>query len=345
MSLASLSIRRPVLTGVLSFTIILLGGLSATRLGIREYPAVDPPVVSIITSYPGASAEVIESQITEPIEAAVNAVAGIRNLTSTSREGSSQIRVEFSLDIDLEAAANDVRDQLGRVVRNLPADANPPVVNKSDADSSPFFGIVVSSPSRGLLELTAYAENLRERLQTIPGVSNIDLVGDKVYAMRLWMDPARLAAYGLTPLDVRQALQRENIELPSGRVEGANVELTVRTLSRLNTPEEFSRVTLKRDGDQVVRFGDVGYAELAPQNLRSTLKVGGVPMIGVNMRPQPGANQLEIADEVRARLARIERDKPADIDLQISYDNTAYVRSAIHECRKRSISPSASSCW
>jgi hydrophobe/amphiphile efflux-1 (HAE1) family protein len=331
MSLASLSIRRPVLTGVLSFTIMLLGGLSATRLGVREYPAVDPPVVSIITNYQGANAEVIESQITEPIEAAVNAVAGISNLTSISREGSSQIRVEFDLDVDLEAAANDVRDQLGRAARNLPADANPPIVNKSDADSNPFFGLVVSSNTRDLLDLSAYADNLRERLQTVPGVSNIDLVGEKRYAMRLWMDPARLAAYGLTPLDVRQALQRENIELPSGRVEGANVELTVRTLSRLNTVEDFAKVTLKRDGDQIVRFGDVGYAELAPQNLRSTLKVGSVPMIGVYVRPQPGANQLEIADQLRIRLAQIEKEKPADINIEVGYDNTTYVRSAIHE--------------
>ncbi|ATC64752.1 acriflavin resistance protein [Nibricoccus aquaticus] len=334
MSLASLSIRRPVLAGVLSFTIVLLGALSATRLGVREYPAVDPPVVTIITTYPGASAEVIESQITEPIEAAVNAVAGISNLTSISREGSSQVRVEFGIDINLEAAANDVRDQLGRASRNLPADANPPIVNKSDADSNPFFGVVVSSPSRSLLELSAYADNLRERLQTVPGVSNIDLVGEKRYAMRLWMDPSRLAAYGLTPLDVRSALQRENIELPSGRIEGANVELTVRTLSRLATPEEFGRVILKRDGDQIVRFSDIGYAELGPQNLRSILKVGSTPMIGVYVRPQPGANQLEISDQLRTRLAQIEKEKPADIDFAIGYDNTTYVRTAIHEVQE-----------
>ena len=331
MSLASISIRRPVFAGVLSFTIVLLGVLSATRLGVREYPAVDPPVITISTNYPGASAKVIESQITEPIESVVNAVAGIKNLTSTSREGSSQIRVEFGLDTDLEAAANDVRDQLGRAARSLPADADPPVVNKSDADSTPFFRINVISPTRDLLDLTAYAETLRERLQTVPGVSNIDLSGEKRFAMRLWMDPARLAAYGLTPLDVRQALQRENVELPSGRVEGASVELSVRTLSRLNTQEEFSSIVLKRDGDQIVRFGDVGHVELGPENLRSSLKVGDIPMVGVNVQPQPGANLIQIADELRARLARIERDKPADIDLSIGFDNTDYVRQAINE--------------
>ncbi len=334
MSLASVSINRPVLAGVLSLVILLMGGLAALRLGVREYPAVDPPVVTIITTYSGASAEIIESQITEPIEAAVNAVAGIKTLTSTSREGTSQIRIEFDLNIDLEAAANDVRDQLGRAVRNLPADANPPVVNKSDADSNPFFGVVVSSPTRSLLELSAYADTLRERLQTVPGVSNIDLVGEKRFAMRLWMNPASLSAYGLTPLDVRQALQRENVELPSGRVEGASVELTVRTLSRLSTPEEFASIVLKREGDQIVRFADIGYVELAPLNLRSSLKVGPVPMVGVYVRPQPGANQIEISDRLKERLEVVRRDKPADIELSVAYDNTDYVRSAIHEVQE-----------
>ena len=240
MSLAEISIRRPVLAIVLSLVIVLLGALSVTRLGVREYPAVDPPIVSIVTTYPGASAEIIESQITEPIEAAVNAVAGIRAITSTSREGASQVTVEFTLNTDLEAAANDVRDKLGAAVRNLPTDANPPVVEKADADASPFFGIVISSPTRDLMPLTAYGETLRERLQTVQGVSNIRLAGEKRYSMRLWLDPARLAAHGLTALDVRQALQRESVELPSGRIEGGAVELTVRTLSRLSTVEEFN---------------------------------------------------------------------------------------------------------
>lgn len=331
MSLAALSIRRPVLAIVLSVAITLLGALSATRLGVREYPAVDPPIVSIVTTYPGASAEIIESQITEPIEAAVNAVAGIRNINSTSREGASQVTVEFDLSTDLETAANDVRDKLGAAVRNLPADANPPVVEKADADASPFFGIVVSSPTRDLMPLTAYAETLRERLQTVPGVSNIRLAGEKRYSMRLWMDPARLAANSLTALDVRQALQRESVELPSGRIEGGAVELTVRTLSRLSTVEEFNRIILKRNGDQIVRFADIGYAEISPENPRSSLKVGGQAMVGLYISPQPGTNQIEIADELRVRLARILREKPADIDLTLAYDNTDYVRTAISE--------------
>ncbi len=334
MSLASVSIRRPVLAIVLSVTIILMGALAAQRLGVREYPAIDPPVISIVTTYPGASAEIIESQITEPIEAAVNAVAGIRTITSTSREGASQVTVEFDLGADLEAAANDVRDKLGRAVRNLPADANPPSVEKADADATPFFGIVVSSPTRDLMPLTAYADTLRERLQTVPGVSNIRLAGEKRYAMRLWLDPSSLAAYGLTALDVRQALQRENVELPSGRIEGGSVELTVRTLSRLSTVAEFNRIILKRSGDQIVRLADVGYAELGPENPRTSLKVGGRAMVGVYVSPQPGANQIEIADELRSRLDAMILEKPSDIELELAYDNTDYVRTAIHEVQE-----------
>ncbi len=334
MSLASLSIKRPVLTLVMSVVIILFGALSAARLGVREYPAVDPPVVSIVTSYPGANAEIIESQITEPIEAAINAVAGIRNITSTSREGGSQVTIEFELDTDLEAAANDVRDKLGRAVRSLPPDADPPVVEKADADASPFYGIVVSSDTRDLLDLSAYADTLRERLQTVPGVSNIRLTGEKRYAMRLWLDPAGLAAYQLTPLDIRQALLRENVELPSGRIEGGTTELTVRTLSRLSKPEEFNRIILKRNGDQIVRFSDVGYAELGPQNPRASLKVNEQPVIGVYVSPQPGANQVEISDALQKRLAQIQREKPADINLSVAYDNTRYVRTAIFEVQE-----------
>lgn len=334
MSLASVSIRRPVFACVLSIVIVLLGSISAMRLGVREYPAVDPPIMTILTTYAGASAEVIESQITEAIEARVNAVAGIKTLTSNSREGASQIRIEFDLDVDLEAAANDVRDQLGRATRDLPPDANPPMVFKSDADSSPFFGVVVNSETLDLLELSAYADTIRERLQTVPGVSNITLVGEKKYAMRLWMDSAKLAAYGLTPLDVRSALRSENVELPSGRLEGADVELTVRTLGRLNTPEEFSDIVLKKDGDQVVRFKDIGYAEINAENLRTTLKVGTVPMVGVYIRPQPGANQIDISNLLRERLASIEREKPAEVEMFIAYDNTDYVRSALEEVKE-----------
>jgi len=331
MSLAEISIRRPVLTIVLSVLIVLAGLLSVKQLGVREYPAVDPPSISITTSYPGASADVVQAQITEPIEEAVNTVAGIVALTSTSREGASQINAEFSLDTDLETAASDVRDQLSRAARFLPPDVNPPILNKADADSSPIFGLALSSDTRTQLELGAYANLLKERLQTVPGIANVDQPAEKRYAMRLWMDPEKLLGYGLSPLDVRNALARENIELPSGRIEGESIELPVKTLSRLNTTAEFDNIVVKRSGDRIVRFRDIGYAELGAQNERGALKMGDKPIAGLYFKQQPGANQIQIVDGLRARLKQIEKDIPADIRIAVAYDNTEYVRRSLLE--------------
>jgi hydrophobe/amphiphile efflux-1 (HAE1) family protein len=330
-SLAEISIRRPVLTIVISLLITLAGTISIAQLPVREYPAVDPPTLSVSTSYPGAAAEVVQAQITEPLEEAVNSVAGIRTLTSTSREGASQISAEFSLDTNLDTAASDVRDQIARAIRNLPPDANPPILNKAHADSQPIFGLALSSERRSQLELGAYADSLRERLQTVPGIAGVDQPAEKRYAMRLWMDPEKLAAYGLSPIDVRQALNRENIELPSGRIEGESVELPVKTLSRLNTPREFESIIIKRSGDNIVRFRDIGFAELGAQNERGALKMGDVPIAGLYFKQQPGANQLEIVDELRARLEQIKKEMPPDIRVDIAYDNTEYVRRSLLE--------------
>jgi len=330
-TIAEMSIRRPVLTTVIALLITLAGSISITQLAVREYPAVDPPTLSISTSYPGAAAEVVQAQITEPLEEAVNTVAGILTLTSTSREGASQISAEFSLDTDLDTAASDVRDQLSRAIRNLPPDANPPILNKSHADSQAIFGVALSSERRTQLELGAYADSLRERLQTVPGIASVDQPAEKRYAMRLWMDPEKLAAYGLSPLDVRQALSRENIELPSGRIEGEAIELPVKTLSRLNTPAEFEAVILKRSGDSIVRFRDIGYAELGAQNERGALKMGDVPIAGLYFKQQPGANQIDIVDALRERLEQIKKEVPADIKIDVAYDNTEYVRRSLLE--------------
>jgi multidrug efflux pump len=331
MTFAELSIRRPVLTIVVSLLILLMGGISLVQLGVREYPAVDPPTISITTSYPGAASEVVQAQITEPIEEAVNTVAGITTLTSTSREGVSQIQAEFSLDTDLNTAASDVRDQLARAVRNLPPDANPPVLNKANADSSPVFGLALSSDRRTQLELGAYADNMRERLQTVPGIAAVDQPAEKRYAMRLWMDPEKLAAYNVSPLDVREALNRESIELPSGRIEGSAVELPVKTLSRLNTPAEFNSLIIKRSEDRIVRFSDIGYAQLGAQNERGALKMGDKPIAGLYFKPQPGANQIDIVNELRRRLVQIEREMPPDISVEVAFDNTEYVRRSLLE--------------
>jgi hydrophobe/amphiphile efflux-1 (HAE1) family protein len=331
MTLAEISIRRPVFTIVLSILITLFGIIGLTELGVREYPSVDPPTISISTAYAGAAAEVVQAQITEPIEEALNNVAGIQTLTSNSREGASQISVEFSLDTDLETAASDVRDQLARAVRYLPPDVNPPILNKADADSTPIFGLALSSSRRTQLELGAYANTMKERLQTVPGIASVDQPAEKRYAMRLWMDPEKLNAYNLSPLDVRAAIARENIELPSGRIEGESIELPVKTLSRLNTPAEFSALIVKRTADSVVRFRDIGYVEIGAANERSALKMGDMPIAGLYFKQQPGANQIEIVDALRARLEQIRKEIPDDIKVEVAYDNTEYVRRSLLE--------------
>jgi multidrug efflux pump len=331
-SLSNVSIERPVLAIVMSLLIIIMGVVGFNFLGVREYPSVDPPVISVSTSYPGANAEIIETQITEPLEESINGIAGIKSLTSTSRDGRSTIRVEFSIDSDLEAAANDVRDKTSRAVRNLPADAEPPVVSKSDADSSPIMGVRVFSKQRNLLEISEIAENLfKENFQTIAGVSQVDIWGDKRYSIRLWMDPDKLAAYKITPLDILNAVSTQNLELPSGRIEGSATELSVRTQGRLNSPEEFNDLIIREDQNGVIRFRDVGRSEFYPENDRSILKNNGTPMVIVVLRPQPGSNNLEISKEFYTRLEAIRKNLPSDIETQISFDNTEYISDSIDE--------------
>jgi multidrug efflux pump len=333
--LSSLSIRRPVLASVMSIVIVLFGVISFFYLGVREYPSVDPPIVTITTAYVGANADVIESQITEPLEEAINSVPGIRTLTSVSREGQSTITVEFDLDVDLEAGANDVRDQVGSAQRNLPPDADPPTVRKADADASPIIFLNVNSDRRDLLDITAIAENtFKEQLQTIPGVSEIRIWGAKQYSMRLWMDPLKLAAYKVTPLDIQQALNRENVELPSGRIEGMVTELSVRTMGRLTTPEEFNNLIVREENGNKIRFQDIGYAELEAQNMRTVLKRDGVPMVGVVAIPQPGSNQLDIAEEFFTRIERIERNLPDDVQIAVGFNTTDYIQDSVNEVQQ-----------
>lgn len=273
MSLSSISIKRPVLAIVMSITIIVFGFIGITYLGVREYPSVDPPIVNVSTSYTGANAETIESEITEPLEESINGISGIRTLTSTSSEGSSNITVEFNLGVDMEAAANDVRDRVSRAQRRLPEDAEPPTISKADADANPIIMLGVKSDSRSLLELSDIGLNVfKEQLQTIPGVSEVMIWGDKRYSMRLWMDPDKLAALQVTPLEVQQALTRQNVELPSGSIEGATTELSVRTMGRISTPEEFNNLIVRQDENRLIRFRDVGYAQLSPENEKTDRK-------------------------------------------------------------------------
>ncbi|MDN3204828.1 efflux RND transporter permease subunit [Algoriphagus sediminis] len=334
-SLSNLSINRPVLAIVMSILIVLFGVIGISLLGIREFPSVDPPVINVRTNYVGANADVIEAQITEPLEEAINGIQGIKSLTSTSNDGSSSITVEFDVGADLEAAANDVRDKVSGAQRNLPPDADPPVVSKADADSQPIVFLNVKSDERSLLDLSDIAENIfKERLQTIPGVSRVQIWGEKEYAIRLRMDPLKMASYGVTPLDVLQKVQSENVELPSGRIEGETIELSVRTKSRLASPQEFNQLIIKEDQNNIVRFQDVGKAELAALNERTVLKRDGVPMVGVVLVPLPGSNNIEIVDEFYRRLEFIKKDLPADVGLEIGFDSTTYIRNSISEVQE-----------
>ncbi|KYG85523.1 acriflavin resistance protein [Roseivirga seohaensis] len=334
-SLSTISIKRPVLAMVMNIIIVIFGVIGFSYLGVREFPSVDPPVISVSTSYAGANAQIIEAQITEPIEEALNSIAGIKTLTSTSRDGGSSISAEFDLGVDLEAATNDVRDKVAGVVRRLPPDVEPPTVRKADADASPIIFLNISSKERNLLDLTLLAENIfKERVQTIQGISSVQVWGSKRYSMRLWMDPDKLAAYQLTPLDVQNAVGRDNVELPSGAVEGNSTEIAVRTIGRINSPEEFNNLIVKEDGGTIVRFRDIGRAELAPENDRTILKRNGVPMVGIAVVTQPGSNSIEIADNFYERIELIKKDLPADIELGIGFDNTEYIRESISEVQQ-----------
>ncbi len=334
MSLSSVSINRPVLATVLAIIILLFGIVGYTFLGIREFPSVDPAIITVSTSYPGANSDVIETQITEPLEQSINGIPGVRTLTSVSRQGGSNITVEFELSVDLETAANDVRDKVSQAMRRLPQDCDPPTVTKADADANPILFLTVESQKRSLLELSEIADlTLKEQLQTVSGVSAVSIFGEKRYAMRLWIDPAKLAGYELTPMDVRNAISRENVELPSGAIEGTTTQLTIRTLGLMTTPKEFNDLIIKQSGDQIVRFKDIGRAELGPEDIRGILKNDGVPMVQIAIVPQPGSNHIEIVDEVYRRLAYIQKDLPEDVKVNVNYDNTEYIRSSISEVK------------
>ena len=336
MNISELSLRRPVLAVVLSIVIILFGVIGFKFLGVRDYPAIDPPNISVRTSYPGANADIIESQITEPLEKAINGIAGVKNITSSSSQGSSSINVEFELGNELESAANDVRDKVSQAVRSLPSDLDaPPVVSKADATSDAIISMTVKSSSKNQLEVTEYANNnLLERLQTIPGVSGIQIWGEKRYAMRIWFDIAKLNSYGLTASDIQTAIQRQNVELPSGKISGVATELSVRTFGKINTEEEFNNIIVKNINGTDIKLKDVGEAVLGPENEESMLKTNGVPMIGMAIVPQPGSNYVAISEEFYKRFDQIKKDIPAEYSLEIAMDQTRFIKRSISEVKE-----------
>lgn len=333
MSLSTLSIKRPVLAIVMNVAIILFGIIGYTFLGVREFPSIDPAQISVRTNYTGANADIIESQITEPLEKAINSIDGIRTITSSSNQGSSSINIEFELEKDLEEAANDVRDKVSQAIRQLPEDIDaPPVVSKADADSEPIIVMTVQSAQRTPLEIGDYAENvIAERLQTIPGVSTVQVWGEKTYAMRLWIDPLKLASYGLTVAEVREALNNQNVELPTGKLTGNNTELTVKTMGNLSTEEEFNNIIVKTEGERIVTFGDVGRASLEAENLETKMTNNGKVLVGLAIVPQPGTNYLEIADRFYEQYEQMKKDLPQDLELNIAIDNTVFIEKSVHE--------------
>lgn len=333
MNISELSLRRPVLAFVMSITLLVFGGIGFSFLGVRDYPIIEPANISVRTTYAGANADIIESQITEPLEKAINGISGIRNISSTSSVGSSGINVEFELGIDLEAAANDVRDKVSQAARGLPNDLSaPPVVSKGMQGGDWIINLTVQSNSRTPLQLTEFANNvLVERFQTIPGVSSIQILGEKKYAMRVWLDPAKLSAFGLTGLDVQQALNRENVELPSGKISGNSTELTVRTFGKLYSEDDFNNVVIRSSTVGDIRLRDIGEAVLGVENEEAGLRNNGIPMVGLGIIPQPGSNYVDISDEFYRRLEIVKKDMPEDIKLDVQLDQTVFIKRAINE--------------
>ena len=335
MNISEISIRRPVLATVMTVIILLFGIIGYAYLGVREYPSVDNPIISVTCSYAGANADVIENQITEPLEQNINGIPGIRSLTSTSEQGKSRITVEFELSVDLETAANDVRDKVSRAQRYLPRDCDPPTVSKADADASPILMVALQSEKRPLLELSEIADlTVKEQLQTIPDVSSVSIWGEKKYSMRLWLDPIKMAGYGITPMDVKNAVDNENVELPSGSIEGNTIELNIRTMGLMNTAKMFDDLIVKNDGNRIIRFSDIGRAELGAADIKSYMKMNGVPMVGVVVVPQPGANHIDIADAVYKRMEQMKKDLPEDVKYSYGFDNTKFIRASINEVKQ-----------
>jgi multidrug efflux pump len=333
MNFSAIFIKRPVLTIVVNVTIILFGYIGYSFLGVREYPSIDPAIVSVRTNYAGANPDIIESQITEPLEKSINSIDGIRNITSSSNQGSSNITIEFELEKNLEEAANDVRDKVSQALRSLPQDIDaPPVVSKADADSEPIITLTIQSETRDNLALSDYAENvIGERLQTIPGVSSVQIWGQQRYAMRLWFDPTKLSAYGVTVSDVRSALTAQNVELPSGKIVGKNTELTVKTVGNLSTEKEFDNIIIKSDNERVVKFSDIGYAKLQAENLETKMVSAGKQLVGVAIIPQPGTNYIDIANDFYKLLDQLQEDIPEDIILNVAADNTTFIKNSVIE--------------
>jgi multidrug efflux pump len=335
MQLSEVSISKPVLTIVMTITVIIFGIVGYRYLGVREFPEMDPPIVTVTTVYTGANAEIIRAQITDPLEEAINGIEGIRTITSVSTEQSSLITVEFNLNVDMEAGANDVRDRVSKSLRLLPKDIDPPIVEKQSANTTPIILVVIRSGTENIMAVNDVAENLvKERLQTIEGVGDIKVFGEKKYSMRLWLDPDKMSAGNITSVDVKHAVARQNIEKPSGRVEGDLTELAIRTIGLLETPEQFNDMIIKQEDGSILRLSDIGHAALYPENDRSAAIMDQQEVIILGVLPQHGANNIGIADQVYQRMEELKKSIPAGYEMFIGYDFTKFERNAIKEVKQ-----------
>jgi len=336
MNISELSLKRPVLATVMNLMIILFGVVGYNFLAVRDYPAIDPPIITVNTNYTGANPDIIESQITEPLEKQINGIPGIRTISSNSSLGSSYITVEFNLGVDLEAAASDVRDKVGQAQRGLPLDIDaPPVVTKADANSDFILILAVQSRTKSLMELSDYADNvLQQQLQTINQVSSVNVFGDKSYSMRIWLNQDKMNAYGIAYNDISTAMSTENVELPPGKIYGNNTELTIKTLGRLTSEKDFRDVILREDSSGIVRMSDVARVELGPQNEEQSWKYNGVNAVGLAIVPQPGANNIAIADEFYKRMDELKSSNKSDIELNVLIDNTKIIRQSLSEVKE-----------
>ncbi|MDX2473025.1 MAG: efflux RND transporter permease subunit [Candidatus Krumholzibacteria bacterium] len=335
MKLSEIAIKRPVFATVMSLSIMLIGYISFTRLPVREYPETDPPIVSVTTIYRGASPNVVETEITDVLEDQFSTIESIKTITSSSREQGSVITIEFELNRDVDEAANDVRDRVSRVGGLLPRAADDPVVAKVDVNAQPIIWLAVSSDNHTTLELSGYSDRiLKERLQRLPGVGNVFIGGERRYAMRVWIDPLRMATYGLTVQDVEAAIRTENAEIPGGRVEGTAREFAVRTRGELNTPEGFGAIIVSHVGDQIVRLNEIAEVEVGPEDERTVTRFNNLPSVGLGIVKQKQASTLDVAEAVRGAIPELQTLLPVGMQIDMAFDSSDFIQASVDEVKK-----------
>ncbi|MBA3344489.1 MAG: efflux RND transporter permease subunit, partial [Gemmatimonadales bacterium] len=335
MMLSDMSIRRPVLASMVSLALVLFGAIGYTQLAVREFPDVDPPIVSVATALPGANPQVVESAVTDILEEELSTVEGLRTLTSASQEGFSNITLEFNLDRDIEAAAQDTRDKVARIRERLPEDVEEPVVAKEDADAQPFFWLALSGENYDLLQLSDVGDRLvKSRLQTLSGVGRAQIFGERRFSMRVWLSAGELAARGLTVQDVQLAIRTRNVEVPAGRIESERREFTVRSLGELKTPEEFSDLVVSNRDGVLVKLRDLGRVELGPEDERSLLRFKGTPSVAIGVIRQSKSNILSVSEAIRAELPRIQQSLPPGVTINTAFDQSIFVQRSIEEAQE-----------